>query len=408
MNPQLCHDEASRGMSSAGTTRGPSRYRVFLSQVRRGWERLVEWHTNLTGGVRHQVTRSGIVFSFVILLVGLAAFASANNLLFLLLALFISTFLVSGFISRLGLAGLELDFQFPEHITANRKVTGRLILRNRKHWMASFSVHLESSAGSKLQSALYFPVVPGGAQLEEPVEAVFATRGLHKGNRFQFSTRFPFGFTERRVHVMLTREVLVYPSIEPQPGFEELLLELDGELESLERGRGSDFYRIRPYEATESARHVDWKATAHTGDLQVREFAREQEHLVEVFLDLAVADSERDWFERAIDCCAFLCWRLSARGARFRFATQNFDLRVPEDGDIYIILKYLALVQPFRSRTIVCPQEERSVQIAFTTNEEKLSAMGWQRARHVGSGGLRPDASPDSAPTGLPWPTRER
>src|SRR5438270_6641202 len=35
--------------------------------------------------------------------------------------------------------------------------------------------------------------------------------------------------------------------------------------------------------AFESARHVDWKATAHVRSLQVREFAREQEQTVEVF-----------------------------------------------------------------------------------------------------------------------------
>jgi uncharacterized protein (DUF58 family) len=348
---------------------------------------------SITGGVRHQVTRSGMAFSFVILLVGLAAFASANNLLFLLLAALISTFLVSGLVSKLCLAGLELDFQFPEHITANRKVTGRLMVRNSKTWMASFSVHLESAAGSKLNSALYFPVIPGGAKLDEPVEAMFTSRGLHKGNRFQFSTRFPFGFTERRAGVTLSREVLVYPSIEPQPGFEELLLALDGELESLQRGRGSDFYRIRPYEALESARHVDWKATAHTGDLQVREFAREQEHLVEVFLDLNVSGNQREWLERAIDCCAFLCWRLAARGARLRFATQNFDLRIPEQGDVYTVLKYLALVQPMRSGTIVSPDEERSVQVAFTPNSDRLPDMGWTNAHSLGAGAFTPGAS---------------
>ena len=44
-------------------------------------------------------------------------------------------------------------------------------------------------------------------------------------------------------------------------------------MEMIQRGRGHDFYRIRPYETLESARHVDWKATAHTRDLQVREYA---------------------------------------------------------------------------------------------------------------------------------------
>jgi len=44
-----------------------------------------------------------------------------------------------------------------------------------------------------------------------------------------------------------------------------------GELESYQRGRGNDLYSIRDYQFNDSARHVDWKATARTGVLQVRE-----------------------------------------------------------------------------------------------------------------------------------------
>ena len=90
---------------------------------------------------------------------------------------------------------------------------------------------------------------------------------------------------------------------------------------------------------------MDWKATAHTGDLQVREFAREQDHRVVIYFDLDVTDAEA-WFESAVDCAAFLAFRLAERGAQVRFRTQEFDVSLPEEGDIYTILKYLALVIP--------------------------------------------------------------
>lgn len=97
---------------------------------------------------------------------------------------------------------------------------------------------------------------------------------------------------------------------------------------------------------------MDWKATAHTGDLQVREFAREQEHLIEVVLDLDVAPDRAEWFEQAVECCAFLAWRISQRAARIRLRTQNFDAYLPEECDIYAMLKYLALVTPLRGKSI--------------------------------------------------------
>src|SRR3954466_12569418 len=98
--------------------------------------------------MHQQVTRAGLFFTFTILLVGLAAFASANNLLFLLVAALLATLLISGFISRLGLAGLELDLELPEHIPARRKVTGHLILKNKKRWVPSFSLHLSGAPES--------------------------------------------------------------------------------------------------------------------------------------------------------------------------------------------------------------------------------------------------------------------
>lgn len=353
-------------------------------------------------GVRHQVTWSGLTFTALILLVGLAAFASANNLLFLLLAAMLSTMLISGFVSRLGLAGLEVRLILPEHVFARRKLPVRVQLYNAKKWMPSFSVHLQSSDEEESPEEIYFPMVPGGATLETLSTVQFRRRGVYGDSQYQFTTRFPFGFTERRIQVKLRREVLVYPSIDPQPGFEDLFKALEGDLEALYRGRGHDFYRIRPYEPTESARHVDWKATAHTGQLQVREFAREEEHLVEIFLDLALPQNQQQWLDQAADCCAFLCWRLSARGARIRFATQRADLRVPEAADVYGILKYLAQVEPLRRQTPVHPYEDSSFKILFSMAPENLADSGWQGARVVGPDAFREfaaGADGNSAPT---------
>ena len=354
-------------------------------------------HSALDPSVRPQVTRLGLLFTLMTLLVALAAFASANNLLFLILAVLLATLLVSGFISRLSLAGLELDFQLPEHVCAGRTLMGRIVIRNTKGWMPSFSIHLAGSSDSGLSVPLYFPVIPGGARLEAPVELFFAHRGAYRNNSFRFSTRFPFGFAERRINVPLLREILVYPSIDPQPGFEELLVSLEGEIASFYRGQGNDFYRIRPYEAFESAHHVDWKATAHTGDLQVREFAREQEQAVAFFLDLNAAPEHSAWFESAIDQCAFLAWNMSERGSRLRFCTQEVDWQLPEEADVYTILKYLAVVSPLAGRPLA-PIHERSVfQIVFSCSAERLVAAGWQ----FGGGNLRL-ISPSAPATELP------
>ncbi len=250
--------------------------------------------------------------------------------------------------------------------------------------MPSFSIRTEGitdAASPTLKSGVYFPLIAAGATQEETVEVRFPRRGAYRQNSFAFSTSFPFGFLEKSARVTLRREMTVYPSIDPRPGFEDLLLGIAGEIETHYRGLGKDFYRIRPYEAFESSRHVDWKASAHVGSLQVREFAREQEQTVEVFLDRDIPPHLDAWFEHAVDCCAFLAWRLSGQGAAIHFRSQGFDFRQPEEGDIYAILRYLALVYPQSASGPEPPLDETSYKIVFTPSPRSFSDAGWAHAR---------------------------
>ena len=372
-----------------------------MSNLRADLRRTFAWRG------RYKVTRGGVLFVLAILLVSVAAVASANNLLFLIMAAMMATLLVSGFVSRLCLAGLELDFLVPEHIPACRFVPGKLFVRNQKWLMPSFSIRVEGirdASSPALKSGIYFPLIAGGATLEETVEVRFPKRGAYRQNSFAFFTSFPFGFLEKSAHVTLRREMIVYPSIDPWPGFDDLLAGIAGEIETHYRGLGRDFYRIRPYETLESARHLDWKASAHTGTLQVREFAREQERTVEIYLDRDVPPELDAWFEHAVDCCAFLAWRLSSQGASIHFRSSGFELRQPEDGDIYTILKYLALVYPQRASGPEAPLDDTSYKIVFTPSPQQFADAGWMDARllapdvlPVPAGGAAAARSPDPA-----------
>src|SRR5688500_6190155 len=106
-----------------------------MKSMRRGWQKLRDL---LEGNMRQQITKLGFLFSVTVAIVGLAAFVSGNNLLFLLLAALLSTMLISGFGSRLGLAGLELNLEVPEHLAARHPVRGRLMVRNKKFISPSF------------------------------------------------------------------------------------------------------------------------------------------------------------------------------------------------------------------------------------------------------------------------------
>jgi uncharacterized protein (DUF58 family) len=295
------------------------------------------------GRIHYHVTRAGYLFASALVIVGAAAVASANNLLFLILAAMLASALISGVVSRLCLAGLELELVLPEHIAARQPVTARFKLRNLK-WFPSFALHLSSREEPRvLDRTIIFSSLPARATAQADAPAAFPNRGLHRESLFVLATRFPFGLVERRVFIAIRSEVVVYPSLEPTSSSEPLLTELRGELEREQRGMGSDFYRLRPYELYENARYVDWRSSARTGELQVREFASEERSTVYVYFDLRGMPGEG--FENAVESCAFLVWTLSGESVRVRFRTQQTDLMTPDEVDIYRILRELALVQ---------------------------------------------------------------
>ncbi|MBE0658163.1 MAG: DUF58 domain-containing protein [Bryobacteraceae bacterium] len=350
---------------------------VVFGVPRQAWGRLRAW---TRARVRERVTASGMGFIIATALTGAAAFLSANNLLFLLLAAMGSMLLASNFLSRLSLSGLELDIFLPDHICARRSVSARIRLRNEKRFIPSFSIHLSGVEEGAFTGQIYFPAIEGGSSVEEMLDVHFQRRGLHTEDTFRFSSRFPFAFAERRMNVTVTRDVIVYPALDPRPGFESLAHAVAGEAEARLQGRGHDFYRIRPYQSMESARHVDWRATAHTGQLQVREFAREQEPSIALSFDLQAGASDEVWFEEAIECCAFLAWTFSGRGARLRFRTQEIDLITPVEADVYAILKNLALVERKRRCQRLDPLAEDSVQLLFSAREAGTLGGAWPAA----------------------------
>jgi uncharacterized protein (DUF58 family) len=327
---------------------------------------------------RQRILRGGLAFLLAFLVVGLAAFLSANNLMFLILACMVATWLVSGLINRLSLSGLELDLLLPEHLSARRKIQAAVRIRNLKRWMASFSIHLKGTPGSGFEISTYCPLIPSGGSVEDPVELLFPKRGLQTERSFEFSTRFPFGFSERREQVTAHHEVVIYPCVDAQPGFEELLAEVSGEIEAKRRGRGTDFYLIRPYEMFESARHLDWKASAHTGSLQVREFAQQEDIRVVMYLDLDVPDWSSDWFELAVECAAFLAFHLAPMGVEIRLCTAEYDATIPREADIYSMLTYLATVAPKRGIRGVPFDDPDGLPVVFTLHPENARTLGWR------------------------------
>ena len=145
-------------------------------------------------------------------------------------------------------------------------------------------------------------------------------------NLFLISTKFPFGFLRKTTTVALRRETIVYPCLDdPQPGIELLLESVAGQIAAHARGAGREFYGIRPYQTLDDARHVDWKSTARTGALQVREFAADDKPPVEIHFDRRIPRGGEAAFEDLVRQCASFAWNLHLRDTEVSFRAQGFD-----------------------------------------------------------------------------------
>jgi uncharacterized protein (DUF58 family) len=310
--------------------------------------------------MEYRITRDGWIYILGIVLVALAAINTGNNLLFLILACLIASILMSGILSSITLAGVELKLHLPDHIFAGQSVRASVELRNEKLTLPSFSLRVEAAktknqpAAAMLETPVYFPYLPRQQAVKQSVPLLFLQRGVYRQEAFKILTRFPFGFLQKARRMDLATEALVYPAVAASSEFLEVLPGLQGAMESHAKGRGQDLYALRGYLPNDSARHVHWKASARFGSLMVREFAREDDCRVLLVFDPQSAaaaatpqSNEKDSFERAVTFCAALAWNFHERNAQLEFRSADASTPpAPASENIFAILRHLALVQP--------------------------------------------------------------
>jgi uncharacterized protein (DUF58 family) len=200
-----------------------------------------------------------------------------------------------------------------------------------------------TSAATVFNGSAHFPYVPALGEVRADLELRFDRRGRYQQESFGLATRFPFAFLTKTRRIPLQREVIVYPRVEPADEFFEVLPMITGEFETFVRGRGDDLYRIREYMPEDSARHVDWKATAKSGSLKVREFSREDERKLRIVFDNPAGEMiSGKAYEDAVELAASLSWHFAQENTDVSFVSQGYR----GEADVYAFLAYLAVVEP--------------------------------------------------------------
>ena len=280
-----------------------------------------------------QVLPAGMLFSILAMLVTLLALSSGNNLLYLLVSVLLATGIFSLFASRLILSRIDVRLRHPSGVRTGEEAIFDLTIRNRRGFfpVISQSINLvESRPGSRKSQLLtlgYLPILPGRTEAEVSIGRRFRRRGLYRFSALRLETRFPFGILEHRRRMAIDGELIVYPAPRLLADFIELLPLDYGREESRQKGSGSDLYGIRQSLRTDHHQRVDWKATARTGQLMVREHARDDDWRVTIVFRVQGPDGARpggaslddEKYEAAIVLAASLADNLIGEGAAVRF-----------------------------------------------------------------------------------------
>jgi uncharacterized protein (DUF58 family) len=299
---------------------------------------------------RHlRMTREGKAFIGVTLGVGVAAFNTGNNLLFLILGFMLSLIVLSGVMSETAIKGLRVTRRLPQRGYAGKVCLVELVLNNQKPRAPSYSLEIEDLAeDAPTERRCYFLKVGPGAEQAAAYRRMLTQRGPLRFVGFRVATRYPFGIFEKWRVVTSNSELLVYPALLSDQELRHEIQSHGLDSPTQRMGAGTEIAGLRSYEQGDDARSIHWRRTAALGRLVVTERQSDASSQLTLLLDNAPESTGKlpdPRFERLVSRAATLAVAGLSRGlsveviARGTRSPLLMGFASPDP-----ILRYLALI----------------------------------------------------------------
>lgn len=229
-------------------------------------------------GERIAPTMTGVLLISISLGIGVAAYNTASNILFITLSLLLSCLVLSGVLSWLNLRAVTWRLQFAGPWRAGQAEAVALELRNGKTVFPTYGLWFDLAAGeeSPERRHLEMRLDPGEeSRMEWLVKA--ARRGRLRIGLRSMGSLYPFGFLRKSVLSDLGADVLVWPaSVEYRREGEGTAWRAPrGQGQVNRAGQDGDLLALRRYAPGDSPKRVHWKASARLRHLMVRQFSTE-------------------------------------------------------------------------------------------------------------------------------------
>jgi uncharacterized protein (DUF58 family) len=281
---------------------------------------------------RYRIRLGGLIYIAIAVFIGMAALNTQTNLLFWVFGIMLGGLIVSGLLSGAMLRGVQVERSLPDHGTVDEPLAISYELRNRRWWLPVFGLTIEERRWSPRDALAGPPLawllhVGPRRQVRAAAVAWPSRRGTLRLDRIAVTTSFPFGIIRKSSIVSQPAETPIYPRIHRLRGD---LFHAMGVGESALRRRGDraggdeEFYGVREYRYGDSIRRIDWKRSAHVGELVSREMTQPTPFRLMVLLDLRPRPQRSaEEVEQAISLAASLVCAVVSEGTEVGLAVEG-------------------------------------------------------------------------------------
>ena len=264
-----------------------------------------------------KLTREGKRFFLASGLIGIAAFNTGNNLIYLILSMMLALFVLSVMVPRINMkrTGIRVFQMGP--VFANNPADITLTVTNSKSFPA-YSIRVVQSGTSDCRA--YFPYIPAVSETSKTVRRVFHKRGIYRQGDFFIESEFPFIFVSRKIPIIVEGEVLVYPELKDVEGISaDFSVSDDGSI-SMSGRHEDEFAMIREFRYGDDRRRIHWKASAKADKLLVMEYAAAEVQKLTIIFD-NMLPQDAGIFEKAVSFTASVAEKFLRDGYFVRLVT---------------------------------------------------------------------------------------
>lgn len=298
--------------------------------------------------MRSTITREGVYFLFVVLVVLIGSLVREINAMLLFAAFLCAPMVIAWRLGRRSLQKLSVQRRLPTQVFAGEPFIVHVETSNnlprRRFALSSWGIVVvdrirpirHDDGGTSIdempyEPAVYFEYIPVGQSVRKTYAGRLPRRGRYRIGSIQIQTRFPFGFfrhaTEQETAENEQKEFCVYPKLGRittnwRARHHETVESRQHQRFFPSRGSG-EFLGVRQWQQGDTKKWIHWRASAKYGKPFVRQFEKNQNHDCAILIDLfrerkpKDADTERhqENFELAVSFTATLVSDMTRCGA---------------------------------------------------------------------------------------------